>query len=99
MAQVRIVPIVLNIPGHPVDLVSPVRRPTDPEVDKSAFRIDEQLQTVTCPNGQTVSAKKVEIDDQQRKAFNFIFDRAFCEKCPWLFGSSRGYPRIWGYNW
>lgn len=69
-------------PGHPVDLISPVRRPTDPEVDKSAFQIDEQTQTATCPKGQTVSPKSVEADDKQRKAFTFVFDRAICEKCP-----------------
>lgn len=69
-------------PGRPVDLVSPVRHPTDPEVDKSAFHIDEQTQTATCPTGHTVSAKSVESDDQQRKAFTFVFDRAICEKCP-----------------
>jgi hypothetical protein len=69
-------------PGYPIDLVSPVRRPTDSEIDKSAFRVDEQAQTATCPNGHTVSAKSVEIDDKQRKAFNFVFDRSICEKCP-----------------
>jgi transposase len=69
-------------PANPVDLVSPVRRPTDPEVDKSAFQIDEQTQTATCPKGHTVSAKSIQNDAQERKAFNFVFDRAICEKCP-----------------
>src|SRR5271157_2104649 len=32
----------------PVDLVSPMRRPAVPEVDKSAFRIDAEGQTATC---------------------------------------------------
>jgi transposase len=69
-------------PANPVDLVSPVRRPVDLEIDKSAFQIDEQTQTATCPKGQTVSAKSVEIDDKKRNAFNFVFDRNICEKCP-----------------
>jgi len=69
-------------PNHPVDLVSPVRHPSDPEVDKSAFRIDAQAQTATCPNGQTVSAKSIQSDDMGRKAFTFVFERAICETCP-----------------
>ena len=68
--------------NQPVDLVSPMRHPNDPEVDKSAFRMDEQAQTATCPTGQSVSAKSIESDDMQRKAFTFVFERAICEKCP-----------------
>jgi transposase len=69
-------------PGQPVDLVSPLRHPTDPDVDKSAFHIDQQTQTATCPNGQTVPAKRIETDAQKRTALTFIFERAICEKCP-----------------
>jgi len=69
-------------PANPVDLVSPVRRPVDPEIDKSAFQIDEQNQTATCPKGQTVPAKSIETDDKNRQAFHFVFDRSICEKCP-----------------
>ena len=69
-------------PGHPVDLLSPIRQPNDPEVDKSAFSIDDQAQTATCPTGQTVSAKSIETDQQGRTALNFVFNRAVCEKCP-----------------
>ena len=68
--------------NHPVDLVSPMRHPNNPEVDKSAFRMDDQAQTATCPTGQSVSAKSIESDDMQRKAFTFVFERAICEKCP-----------------
>jgi len=69
-------------PDNPIDLLSPMRHPNDPEVDKSAFRIDEQAKTATCPKGQTVSAKSIETDKQKRTAFTFVFDRATCEKCP-----------------
>lgn len=69
-------------PNNPIDLLSPMRRPNDPEVDKSAFSIDNQAQTATCPKGQTVSAKSVETDEQERTAFTFVFERAICEKCP-----------------
>jgi len=69
-------------PSQPVDLVSPLRRPTDPEVDKSAFRIDDQTQTATCPNGQTVLAKRIETDAQNRTALTFVFERTICETCP-----------------
>jgi hypothetical protein len=66
-------------PANPVDLVSPVRRPVDPEIDKSTFQIDEQTQTATCPKGHTISAKSVEIDDKKRKAFNFVLTAAFAK--------------------
>jgi len=69
-------------PGQSVDLVSPLRRPTDPDVDKSVFRIDEPTQTATCPNGQTVPAKSIETDAQKRTALTFVFERAICENCP-----------------
>ena len=69
-------------PGHPIDLLSPIRQPNDLKVDKSAFSIDDQTQTATCPKGQTVSAKTIETDQQGRTALSFAFDRAVCEKCP-----------------
>lgn len=65
----------------PIDLVSPLRRPTDPEVDKSAFQIDEQAQTATCPQGQTVQAGAVQIEDG-RPVLKFVFERTVCETCP-----------------
>jgi hypothetical protein len=71
-------------PDKPIDLLAPMRRPNDPAVDKSAFSIDNQAQTATCPDGQTVSAKSVEIDEQAHTAFTFVFERTICEKCPWF---------------
>jgi len=44
-------------PDHPIDLVTPRRRPADPEVHKSAFQIDLQEWTATCPEGHTVSGR------------------------------------------
>lgn len=64
----------------PIDLVSPLRRPTDPEVDKSAFQINEQAQTATCPQGQTVQASAVQIEDG-RPVLKFVFERTACETC------------------
>jgi hypothetical protein len=69
-------------PDGPVDLVSPMRRPADPEVDKSAFEIDTEGQTATCPQGQTVSASSSKTDDEGRTTHKFIFDRAICLACP-----------------
>lgn len=69
-------------PGNPIDLLSPMRQPNDPEVDKSAFGIDDQAKTATCPKGQTVFAKSVKSDEQQRTALTFVFERTICEKCP-----------------
>ena len=58
-------------PDNPIDLLSPMRRPNDPEVDKSAFSIDDQAQTATCPKGQTVSVSNIQIDQQGHTAFTF----------------------------
>jgi hypothetical protein len=77
-------------PGHPIDLLSPMRQPNDPEIDKSAFSIDDQTQTATCPKGQTVSAKSVETDEQERTALSFVFNRTICEKCPLFARCVRG---------
>ena len=40
-----------------VDLLAPVMQPQDPTVDKSAFQIDLEQQTATCPQGHTVTGK------------------------------------------
>jgi hypothetical protein len=69
-------------PDHPVDLLSPMRRPNDPEVDKSAFSIDEQTQTATCPMDQTVSVSQVQTNQEGRTALTFVFERTICEACP-----------------
>jgi transposase len=69
-------------PDKPIDLLSPMRRPTDPEVDKSAFSIDDQAQTATCPKGQTVPASNIQTDPHGRTACTFVFDRNVCETCP-----------------
>jgi hypothetical protein len=42
---------------HPIDLVSPLARPQDPEVDKSAFQIDLEAATATCPRGHSVEGR------------------------------------------
>jgi len=68
-------------PDNPIDLLSPMRRPNDPEVDKSAFSIDDQAQTATCPKGQTVSVSNIQIDQQEHTAFTFVFERTICETC------------------
>jgi len=71
-------------PEKPIDLLSPMRRPTDPEVDKSAFNIDDQAQTATCPKGQTVPASKIQTDPHGRTACTFVFERMICQTCPWF---------------
>jgi hypothetical protein len=69
-------------PENPIDLLSPMRRPADPAVDKSAFEIDLAAQTATCPHGQTVSASSSTTDDKGRSSHKFTFDRAICLACP-----------------
>ena len=64
----------------PIDLVAPLRRPSDPEVDKSAFAIDWQAQTATCPSGHTLPASAV-LEQAGREVLKFAFPRQKCETC------------------
>lgn len=68
----------------PVDLVSPLRHPTDPEVDKSAFEIDmdSKIKTATCPQGYTIPASGCDTDKNGRITLKFVFDRPRCAICP-----------------
>jgi hypothetical protein len=68
-------------PEQPVDLVAPLTRPADPEIDKSAFTIDPAAKTATCPQGHIVTARAGSAKlGQQTLRFNF--PRATCEACP-----------------
>jgi hypothetical protein len=64
----------------PIDLVSPMRRPSDPEVDKSAFTIDWEGKTATCPTGYTVSAAAA-LKQDGRMVLKFEYPRPNCETC------------------
>jgi hypothetical protein len=64
-----------------IDLVSPLAKPSDPEVHKSAFQIDLEAQTATCPQAHTVTGKPGPKQDQ-RPTWLFTFPRATCEACP-----------------
>jgi Transposase DDE domain/Transposase domain (DUF772) len=64
-----------------IDLVSPVARPSDPEVDKSAFVLDEEQGTLSCPGGQTVGEPRQIKDPQGRLVRQFVFPRALCAQC------------------
>jgi hypothetical protein len=66
-------------PGQAVDLVTPLQRPDDPEVAISAFTIDVEQRTATCPAGQT--ARGVWTGANHRPIMRFTFDRAVCETC------------------
>jgi transposase len=65
---------------EPIDLVSPLAQPTDPEVHKSAFTIDLEAQTATCPQGHTITGKPGPKEDG-RPTWLFTFPRATCEAC------------------
>jgi transposase len=65
-----------------IDLVSPVATPQDPEVDKSAFQIDEVAGTLTCPGGETVAASREVKDAAGRPVKEFAFARETCLSCP-----------------
>lgn len=68
-----------------IDLVSPIARPSDPELDKSAFvldeGLDEQKPTLTCPGGQTVGEPRLVKDPQGRLVRQFVFSRTVCATC------------------
>jgi hypothetical protein len=66
---------------HPIDLVSPLAQPADPAVAKSAFQINLEQATATCPHGQTVSGQPRH-DEQGRSILEFSFARSTCETCP-----------------
>jgi len=66
---------------QPVDLVAPLARPDDPEVDKSAFAIDLAIQTATCPQGHTVTGQAGS-PKLGLPTLRFTFPRATCEACP-----------------
>jgi transposase len=68
-------------PPHPVDLVAPLAPPHDPLVDKSAFQIDLQQGTATCPQGHTVSGRP-DSRGKGKPRQQFTFAREVCEACP-----------------
>jgi transposase len=65
---------------HPIDLVSPVARPRDSEVDKSAFRIDLEAEAATCPRGHKVE-DPAGLRRDGKPTLRFSFPRATCEAC------------------
>jgi hypothetical protein len=65
---------------EPIDLVSPMARPRDPEVDKSAFQIDLAAATATCPRGHTVEGRTGSRRDG-KPTLRFSFPREACEAC------------------
>jgi len=69
-----------NYDTHPVDLVSPLSRARDPEVDKSAFQIDLVTKMTTCPRGHTAEGRVGSRQDG-RPTMRFTFSRAACEAC------------------
>lgn len=66
-------------PEHLIDLVAPLARPANPEVDKSAFQIDLGTQIATCPQGHTAAGRSGTKGGQPMTKFTFA--RADCEAC------------------
>jgi transposase len=66
---------------RPVDLVAPLAPPHDPVVDKSAFHIDLEQRTATCPQGHTVAGRPESTRDGL-PTWRFCFPRAICAVCP-----------------
>jgi transposase len=68
---------------QPIDLVGPLRQPANPAVHKSAFQINLEQQTCTCPQGHTVPGR-VTKDKKRREVLKFAFDRPDCEACAYF---------------
>jgi len=64
-----------------IDLLAPVMQPQDPTVDKSAFQIDLEQHTATCPEGHTASGRPGPREHGQ-PTLQFTFARATCAACP-----------------
>ena len=67
-----------------IDLVAPLAQPSDAEVAKSAFLIDLEAGTATCPHGQTTTGCAGP-QEEGLPTWRFTFPRTRCEVCP-LFG-------------
>jgi transposase len=65
--------------AHPVDLLSPLARPGDPEVAKSAFQIDLEARTARCPQEHTVDGRPGTREGQP--ILRFSFARETCQDC------------------
>ena len=65
---------------EPIDLVSPLAKPSDPDVHKSAFQIDLETQTLTCPQGHIVTGKPGPKQDGRPTSL-FTCPRSTCEAC------------------
>jgi hypothetical protein len=70
-----------NREDQPIDLVAPVAQPQDAEVAKSAFQIDLESRTVTCPQGQKATGRPGPHEDGL-PTWLFTFPRSVCEACP-----------------
>ena len=66
---------------QPIDLVVPLAPAQDVEVAKSAFQIDLEAGTATCPRGQTTTGRPGPQEDGLPTSL-FTFARAVCEACP-----------------
>jgi len=66
---------------HPIDLLTPMSRPRDAAVDKSAFEIDLEKGLATCPQGHTTIGRPSS-RGRGRPRLKFTFKRADCEACP-----------------
>jgi transposase len=73
-----------NHGDQPIDVVAPLAQPQDAEVAKSAFQIDLEAGTATCPRGQTTTGCAGP-QEEGLPTWRFTFPRTLCEACP-LFG-------------
>jgi len=67
-------------PGQPIDLVAPLRRGPDPEVDKAAFEINLAERLITCPCGHQAVGQPAR-DRLGRPILKFGFARPVCAAC------------------
>jgi hypothetical protein len=65
-----------------IDLVAPVPSSGEAGIPKGDFRLGEDGESLTCPQGQTTTDWRWATDERGRKVRRFLFARAVCAACP-----------------
>jgi len=65
-----------------IELLSPLPEAADPAVAKSAFVLDLETPSATCPAGHTTTTVHTARDPHGRPVLRFTFPRTVCAACP-----------------
>jgi transposase len=64
-----------------IELLAPLPEASDPAVAKTAFNLDRDTPSATCPAGHTTTTIRTKRDPQGRPVLHFTFPRTVCEAC------------------